>query len=160
MAHQSARASSTGGQGGQLHLVAASQPHRGAAGKDQATASRLARKEAWGASGWGGGSWSALDVRGRGGRHRSSLPGQEWSARPLAQEGRFHWGAGARPCGAGASCPGPLGSSARLRSPVTQSPGSWRALGYTRQGCEGGRGWRWAGVGWSWSCPRGLSTCW
>lgn len=50
-----------------------------------------------------GGSRSALEApagaRGHRARHRSSLLGREWSARPRAQERRFRGGAGGRPRG-------------------------------------------------------------
>lgn len=76
-------------------------------------------------------------ARGPRARHSSSPLGREWSARPLAQEGRFREGAVARPCGAGASCPRPSGPSLWLRRPAVQNPGRWRTLGCTQREGEG-----------------------
>lgn len=56
MAHQSARASSTGGQGGQLHLVAALQPRQLSSGQSSSGSVLAGEGGTCGGSscGWGG----------------------------------------------------------------------------------------------------------
>lgn len=91
-----------------------------------------------GGSGSGSASEAPSGAGGHSARHRSSQPGQEWSAPRRAQQGRFRGGAGARPRRAGARCPRSFGPSVWLRRPAVQSPGCWRDLGCTLRGCKGG----------------------
>lgn len=88
-------------------------------------------------------------------RHLSSLLGQEWSAPLRARD--IPPGAEAQPRGAGAACPPSFGPSVQLRRPAVQSPGSWRALGCTPRGCEGGELVRGGEV---WSSPGPLVLGW